>query len=133
MTPAPTRALRLLPGRYAVCRLAPDAPLPAWVFHTEAAVYSLTRTPDELSVVCAEDDVPPSVERCERGWRMLLVKGPIAFEEIGVLAALVTPLAEAQVSVFAISTYDTDALMVRESQLDRALEALGRAHAVSRT
>jgi hypothetical protein len=126
------RALNVLGGRFAVCRLAPDAPPPGWVFHAEAHVYSVTRTPGEMSVVCAEDDVPPSVERCERGWRLLLLEGPIPFEATGVLAALVGPLADAGVSVFALSTYDTDALLVREHQLERALEVLARTHRVTR-
>jgi hypothetical protein len=126
------RALRLLPERFAVCRLEPEGPFPAWLFHAEARVLSLTRTPHELSVVCPEDDLPPSIERSERGWRMLLLEGPIPFEEVGVLAGLVGPLATAKVPVFAISTFDTDALMVKEWDLDRALEALGRTHEVVR-
>jgi hypothetical protein len=132
-TPAATGpALKVLGGRYAVCRLAPDAPPPGWVFHAEARIYSVTRTPEEMSVVCAEDDVPPSVDRCERGWRLLLLAGPIPFETTGVLAALVGPLASAGISVFALSTYDTDALLVREHQLERALEVLARTHRVTR-
>lgn len=126
------RAVRLLRDRFAVCRFPPDGPLPAWLFHAEAHVFSLTRTPDELSVVCPEDDLPPSIEHCERGWRMLLLQGPIPFEEVGVLAGLLTPLAAAKVPVFAISTFDTDALMVKEQDLERALEALGRTHGVRR-
>jgi hypothetical protein len=126
------RALKVLGGRFAVCRLAPDAPPPGWVFHAEAHIYSVTRTPEEMSIVCAEDDVPPSVERCERGWRLLLLEGPIPFETTGVLAALVGPLADAGISVFALSTYDTDALLVRELQLERALEVLARTHLVTR-
>ena len=126
------RTLRLLSGRFAICRLAPDAPPPGWLFHAEAHIYSLTRTPEEMSVVCAEDDVPPAIERCDRGWRMLLLEGPIPFETVGVLAALVGPLARAGVSVFALSTYDTDALLVREHQLERALEALAETHRVRR-
>jgi len=127
---AARRALRVHPGRFAIVRLAPDAPLPAWLFHAEARFYSLTRTPDELSLVCAEDDLPPSVERVERGWRLLQLAGPIPFEETGVLAALTAPLAAAGVSVFAIATYDTDFVLVPERDLERALAALASGHDV---
>jgi len=126
--PSEPRALRLLESRFAILRLAPDAQPPDWLFRSRSGVYSLTRTPDELSVVCVESDVPASSQPCERGWRMLLLEGPIPFEAVGVLAALVGPLAEAAVPVFAISTFDTDALLVRESDLERAVEVLGRTH-----
>lgn len=118
------RVLSLQPERFAVCRFAPDDPLPAWVFHAGATTWSLTRTPRELSLVVPEDDLPPSVERAERGWRALELAGPIPFDETGVLAGLVAPLAAAGVPVFAISTYDTDLLLVREAHLPRAVAAL---------
>lgn len=122
--------LRLLPGRFAVCRLDPGAPLPAWVLHEDAGVWSMTRTPDELSIVCDEDAVPPSVSRVEPGWRALQVAGPIPFDETGVLAGLATPLAEAGIPLFALSTYDTDVVLVRAADLERALAALRRHHQV---
>ena len=118
------RRLRVLPGNFAVCRLEPNQPPPAWVFHGGAGLYSLTHTGDELSVVCPEGDVPPSVTKVEPGWRALALTGPVPFAEVGVLASLVTPLAAAQIPVFAISTYDTDLLMLKQAHLARALEAL---------
>lgn len=118
------RALRLQPERFAICRFGPDEPLPAWVFHASATTWSLTRTPRELSLVCPQDDLPPSVGRAERGWRALELEGPVPFDETGVLASLASPLAAAGVAVFAISTYDTDLLLVREAHLERALAAL---------
>jgi len=124
------RTLRLLEGRFAICRLGPDAPLPDALLRAKGAVYSVTRTPGELSVVCLEDLAPTDAGPCERGWRMLLLEGPIPFEAVGVLAAMVGPLAAAQVPVFALSTFDTDALMVRERDLERALSTLGRTHRV---
>lgn len=126
------RALALLPERFAVCRFAPDDPLPAWVFHAGATTWSLTRTPRELSLVCPEDDLPPSVERAERGWRAFEVEGPVPFDETGVLAGLAAPLAAGGIPVFAISTYDTDLLLVRERDLERAVETLAATHAVRR-
>ena len=122
------RALRLLAPQFAILRLAPDAQPPDWLFRSRSGWYSLTRTSEELSVVCAEDDVPAAGVPMERGWRMLLLEGPIPFEAVGVLAALVGPLADAAIPVFAISTFSTDALLVRDRDLERALEVLGRTH-----
>jgi hypothetical protein len=118
------RVLSLLPERFAVCRFAPDDPLPAWLFHEGAATWSVTRTPRELSVVCPEDDLPPSVERAERPWRALELEGPIPFGETGVIAGLTSPLAAAGVPVFVLSTYDTDLVLVREADVARARAAL---------
>ena len=124
--------LRVLPGRFAICRLAADAPLPAWVFHAGATHYSVTRTPHELSVVCGEDDVPPSVDRAERGWRALELCGPIPFETTGVIAGLTAPLAAAGVPVFVLSTYDTDYVLVNAQHLERARSALDGVATVER-
>ena len=79
-----TLTLTVLPGRMAVCRFAPDAPLPAWVFHTSAEFWCVMRTREELSVVCREDDLPPTVEQAERGFRAFKLEGPIPFTTIGV-------------------------------------------------
>jgi uncharacterized protein len=120
--------LLLLPGRFAVCRLAPDAPVPAWA--VAGPLSSVTRTEDELSVVCAEVQVPDGV-RGEPGWRALRVAGTLDFGLVGVLKALVTPLAEAGISVFALSTFDTDYLLLRDLEGGAAaLEAAG--HEVER-
>lgn len=113
--------LDVLPGRLAVCRLAPDAPRAPWM--DPGAVSSVTRTEAELSVVCAEASVPAGV-RAERGWRALRVRGPLVFDLTGVLAGLTAPLAEAGVPVFSLSTFDTDVLLVREGDLETATDAL---------
>ncbi len=127
---APRLALSVLPGTLAVCRLDAALPLPDWAMQGGAFV-SITRSPDELSVVCAEARVPDGIPR-EGGWRCLKVAGPLAFSLTGVLAALTAPLAAARISVFATSTYDTDYLMVKAGDLDAAVAALKRAgHAVS--
>ena len=115
------RVLTLLPQRFAICRFAPDAALPVWVFHSAASVWSLTRTPHELSVVCPEDDLPPAVDRdVERAWNAFALEGPIPFGVTGVIASLAAPLAEAGVPVFVSSTYDTDLLLVKAEHLARA-------------
>jgi hypothetical protein len=119
--------LIILPGIYVVCRLPADAAFPAWA---SGDLVSVTRTTDELSVVCREDTVPGGV-RCERGWRCLRVAGTLDFSLVGVLASLLVPLAGAGVGVFLISTFDTDYVLVREVELARATEALRAAgHAV---
>ena len=122
--------LRLLPGRFAVCQLPPDAPIPKGL-ESEAPV-SISRTAEELSVVCEESMAPPEA-RCEKGWRCLGIQGPFPFSAIGVLASIAVPLAEAGVSLFATSTFDTDYILVREPDLERAVAALLDAgHAVEK-
>jgi hypothetical protein len=112
--------LRALPQELAVCRLAPDAPRPAWV---GGGFASVTRTTTELSVVCEASAVPSGV-RAERGWRALVMTGTFDLTLVGVLKQLLDPLAEAGVSVFVLSTFDTDYVLVR--RLPDAIEALGR-------
>jgi hypothetical protein len=118
--------LLLLPGPFAVCQLDPNAPLPAWATLTSSRFVSITRTAHELSIVCAQEDVPDDVQRADN-WRCLMVEGPLDFSLTGVLSALLAPLAKAGVSIFALSTYDTDYLLVRAAQLDLAIQALSAA------
>ena len=113
--------LRVLPGRLSVARLSGDSPLPARA--DGPGLVSITRREGELSIVCADARVPAEV-RAERGWRALEVEGPIDFQELGVMHGLTAPLASAGVSVLALSTFDTDVLVVREEALSRAVEAL---------
>lgn len=127
----PRLDLALLPGTFAVCRLDPAAPVPGWA-GGPGELASVTRTGAELSIVCPDARVPPAI-RAERGWRCLRVAGPLDFSLVGVLAALAGALAGAGVSLFALSTFDTDHLLVREADLDRALRALEEAgHGVAR-
>jgi len=116
--------LALIAGRYAVCRLPAQAELPDWA-HAEH-LLSITWRAGETSIVCPERYVPPEV-KAERGWRALEVSGPLDFVLVGVLSGLLLPLAKAQVSVFVLSTYDTDLILIPEVQLERALGALGGA------
>jgi uncharacterized protein len=119
--------LRLLTGRYAVCRLAADAGAPEWAV---GPFVSVTRTHDELSVVCPEGLVPEGT-KCDSGWRVLQVAGPLEFSLTGVLAAIATPLANAGIGIFAIATFDTDYVLLKEENLARATEALhGAGHGV---
>ena len=116
--------LTLVPGRYATCRLAPESPIPPWVGGT--SLVSITRTGDELSVVCEEDRVPAEVI-CERGYAALRVAGTLAPELVGVLVSLAGPLAEARIPILAIGTYDTDYVLVRHDDLAHSVGALRRA------
>ena len=123
--PAGRIRLRETPWRLAVCRFPADSPLPPWVLHGEAEFYSITRTPHALSVVCAEDDLPPSVDRdVERDWRAFGVVGPLPFELTGVVSGLTGPLAAAGIPVFVISTYDADYLLVKSADFLRAFGIL---------
>jgi hypothetical protein len=113
----------VLPGTLAVCRLRASERIPSWALELHEGFVSITRTPDELSIVCAQDAVPPDTE-VEEDWRALVIPGPIPFEATGVLAAVAVPLAEAGIPIFAISTYDTDYVLIREPNLERALDVL---------
>ena len=113
--------LDLLPERFAIARFDPEADLPEWA--RASAFVSVTRTRQELSIVCPESLLPPSLE-AERGLRCLGVQGPLQFSEIGILASLTGVLAETEISVFSISTYDTDYLLLADKDLDRAVRAL---------
>lgn len=119
--PGEPLGLQLLPGNLAVCRLEPDCPVPDWAM--QSPFYSVTRTADEVSVVCAESAVPEDV-KAERGWRILQVGGPLDFALTGVLARLTVPLAEAGLGVFALCTYDTDYLLIRNRDVPAAVAAL---------
>ena len=116
--------LTVLPDALAVVRLAAGANLPTW--SAQGAFFSVTRTSDELSIVCSARQVPAGVA-AQTGWRALKVAGPFALSEVGVLAALAEPLAKANVSIFVISTFDTDYLLVAETQLAAAIAALREA------
>ena len=117
----PKLRLLLLPETLAICRLDKDAPVPEWAL--KGSFFSVTRTVEELSVVCPKIHVPAEVKR-EEGWRCIKVQGPLDFSLTGILASLTTPLAEKGISVFAISTYDTDYLLVKEENLKKAIEIL---------
>ncbi len=122
--------LRVLSERLSVCRLPVDAPWPVPVSGT--SFYSVTRTGSEVSVVCSEDEAPTGDHvRVEPDWRALEVAGPLDFSMVGVMAALTAPLADVDVSVFVVSTYDTDYVLVHAAALEKAIEALRSAgHAV---
>ena len=132
MTTATRRLeLTLLPESLAVSQLAATAPIPEWAM--QGTFFSVTRTRNELSIVCEHSRVPASV-RSQPGWSVFEVHGPFAFTETGVLSSLASPLAEAKLSLFTISTFDTDYLLVASDTLSTAVRALKRAgHKVHRS
>lgn len=115
---------RQLPARYAICQLPVDQALPAWALHHE--FLSLTRTPDELSIVCPQASVPATI-KSESGWICLQLQGPFPFSQTGILASFIAPLSSNAIPIFAISTYNTDYVLIQEDFLPSALAALTRA------
>lgn len=113
--------LQLQPGEYAICRLAPDAAPPAWA--DSGGFSAVTRTPEELSIICPALCVPADVKREDR-WRLIKFQGPFGFGETGVLASVLQPLADARIGILAVSSFDTDHLLVKQAQLDAAITAL---------
>lgn len=115
--------LELLPDTLAICRLDIDAHVPDWA---QGKFVSITRTSEELSIVCSQEFVPDNVQ-VEREWRCLRIVGKLAFSLVGVIARLSTVLADAGISVFVVSTFDTDYLLVKEANVERLFEALEKA------
>jgi len=117
------RALKLswVPGQFAVCRFPAAAPLPDWA--GKGPFSSVTRTADELSIVCAAANVPKE-EKARTHWACLKIEGPFSFSEVGILASVIGPLAEKGVPIFAISTFDTDYVLVGEDYTGATLQAL---------
>jgi hypothetical protein len=114
--------LSVLHDTFVVCRLAASAPVPPWAVDA-AGFVSVTRTDDELSIICSERHAPHDTAVPVR-WRALKVHGPLPFETIGVLSTLTHALAAASVSLLAIATHDTDYLFVRSAELAHAVRAL---------
>ena len=112
---------RQLPGSYAIVRLASDAAVPNWA--TKGEFTSITRTADELSIVCPTENLPPDIHSSHR-WICLKLEGPFPFSLTGVLLSFIEPLSKNNIPIFAISTFDTDYVLVQEPDIDRALDAL---------
>ena len=116
--------LIVLPQTLAVCRLAPHEEIPIWVFQ-QRLLLSITYTSDELSIVCSVASVPADI-RCEKPWQAIKVQGPLDFSLTGILASLTTPLAVENIPLFALSTFDTDYILVKEQNVERAKSVLKR-------
>lgn len=114
--------ISLLPGTFAVARLDPLAPLPGWA-SLPGDFVSTTITREELSVVCPMSRVPEGV-MAESPWRILKVEGPLDFGLVGIIAKISTALASASISLFTISTFDTDYILVKEAMLGPSIDSL---------
>lgn len=112
--------IELLAGRYGVARLAGGSHVPEWA---TGEFTSMSATPDEVSVTCPEAYIPEGT-RCEKGWRVLKLIGPLDFSLVGILARISGILAENKISIFAISTFDTDYVLVKDDKVNQAVEAL---------
>ena len=116
-----TLALKLLKEKFGVCRLNKDELIPEWAKNSD--FYSITKTRDELSILCPQDSIPCGI-KCEKDWRALKVEGPLEFSIIGILSSISTILAQKGISIFAISTYDTDYVLVKDKDIANAINAL---------
>lgn len=103
---------------FAICRLDPHSPIPDWVW--TSCLYSITQTIDELSIVCEQEKVMPQAHiRQENNWKCLQVIGPLDFSLTGILSSIVQPLATHKISIFSLSTYDTDYIFVKKDFFDQ--------------
>jgi uncharacterized protein len=127
----PRLPLELLPDPLAICRLEPGAPIPSWAAQP-SRFLTVSRTAEELSITTLQSTVPAGVT-CERDYRAVRVRGPLPLNLVGVLAAIADPLVAAGLSIFAISTYDTDYVLVKARDLEAALKVLQQAgHQITR-
>ena len=120
----PGLQLRWLPQELAICQLPPDAPIPEWA--RSSAFVSITRTPAELSVVCERSVLPETIPatKFDAPWKALRIEGPLDLNLIGIALQVLEPLAAAGISVFVISTFDTDYILVRGENVAKTTEAL---------
>ena len=114
-------SLSSIPERFAVCQIDHQAKIPDWAFVGE--FFFVSRTPDELSIICPVQFVPPDIQYVA-GWRGLKIEGPFDFNEIGVLAAIAAPLARGDISLLTVSTFDTDYIFLQEAQFETGVDIL---------
>lgn len=122
-----TLTLRLLPEILAVCQFPVESPIPEWAI--SGNFYSITRTFEELSLVLRESEVPEGASgvKVEGGWRVIMVAGPLDFSLTGILAAITTPMATSGIPIFALSTFNTDYILVKQERISEALVVLRNA------
>jgi hypothetical protein len=113
--------LSILPEKLGICHFAQNTPIPDWA--KNLSFFSITRTPDELSIVCPQDKIPAGI-MVEKNWRAFKVEGPLGFILTGIVASLSEPLAQAKISILYISTYETDYLLVEEKNLEKTKKIL---------
>lgn len=114
--------LSILPEKLGICHLDKNSEIPPWA--EKISFCSITRTKDELSIICPQDKIPAGV-MFEKNRRAFKVEGPLGFELTGIVSSLSKPLAEAKISIFYISTYETDYILVEEKNLAKTKKILG--------
>jgi len=113
--------MKLIKEKYGVCRINPNELIPEWAQNSD--FFSITKTCDELSIVCSQDAIPNDI-KCEKDWKILKIEGPLDFSLVGILASISTILAQKGISIFAISTYDTDYILVKNKHIRNAIDSL---------
>lgn len=113
--------MKLLKEKYSVCRFDKNNTIPTWAANGD--FFSITKTEDELSIVCLKDNVPNGV-KCETDWKILKVEGPLDFSLVGILSSISSLMAREKISIFALSTYDTDYILIKENDIDAAINTL---------
>lgn len=116
-------SMKLLKDKYGVCRLDKSDLIPEWSQNSD--FFSITRTADELSIVCTDTCIPDDI-KCEKDWRILKALGPLDFSLIGILSKISTILAQNGISIFAVSTYDTDYILIKDKDINNAIDALSK-------
>jgi hypothetical protein len=122
MAKSSTLTLDLLEGNFVICRLSPSSTLPSWAF--AGPFISITKTDDELSIITIDDNRLPKDIKYERNWKCFKFKGPFPFDMTGVLASILQPLAKAEIGILAVSTFDTDYVMIKDKYLEIAVDIL---------
>jgi hypothetical protein len=110
--------LKLLPDTFGILKLKPPQPFPAWL--ADVSVFFVAQTEDEFSIICPQQHIPAGID-FSRDWRCLRAHGNLAFDEVGVVARLSKPLANAGLRLFLVSTHDRDYVFVQSDDLDHAL------------
>ena len=124
ITPSVNLVLCVLSETFTIHKLSPDLSIPEEILKSN--YYSVTKTDNELSVVCSELIEVKSLQS-SKGWKCIKVKGPLDFNLTGILAGISDILAQANISIFAISTFDTDYILVRSKDLSSARNKLRKA------
>ena len=117
----PLLRLVVLPERLAVCRLDAKDPIPEWA--VGESFLSISRTREELCIIC-EDGFVPAGTHASRGWRGFKIEGPLDLDLVGILVSVAVPLAQSNIGILPIATYETDYVLVRDRQLVDAIKAL---------
>ncbi len=119
--------LSLMPDSYAICRLAPESKVPAWAF--QGSFYSISKTNDELSIVVDQRFAPEGIKKAEN-WKGFKIEGPLDFSITGILAALSKSLADNQIPLFCVSTFDTDYILVESQYYEKAKRVLAKENTI---